>query len=67
MSVFEDLRNGKSYDILDELYIKEAHSEMARCRHLCWEIDNTDPNDSGKIITLERELFNGDLKQGSFL
>ena len=67
MSVFEDLRNGKSYDIRDELYLKEARTEMARCRHLCWKINNTDPNDSEKIITLERELFNGNLKAGSFL
>lgn len=67
MSVFEDLRNGKSYDIRDELYLKEAHVEFARCRHLCWEINNTDPNDREKIIKLEQELFNGKLKAGSFL
>ncbi len=67
MSVFEDLRNGKSYDIRDELYLKEAHGEMARCRHLCWAINNTDPNDREKIIALERKLFNGELKKGSFI
>ena len=67
MSVFEDLRSGKSYDIRDELYIKEAHGEIARCRNLCWQINNTNPNDREKIIELERELFNGNLKAGSFL
>ncbi len=67
MSVFDDLRDGRSYNILDELYVKEAHSEMARCRRLCWEINNTDPNNKAKIIELERELFNGNLKSGSFL
>ena len=34
MSVFEDLRNGKPYDIRDEVYLKEAHGEMDRCRRL---------------------------------
>ena len=67
MSVFEDLRNGKPYDIRDELYIKEAHGEMARCRHICWEINNTDPDYKDRIITLERELFKGNLQEGSFL
>ncbi len=45
MSVFENLRNGKSYDIRDEQYLKETHGEMDRCRHLCWKINNIDPND----------------------
>ncbi|MBQ9419659.1 MAG: sugar O-acetyltransferase [Synergistaceae bacterium] len=67
MSVFDDLRSGKSYDIRDAQYIEEAHGEMARCRHLCWKINNTDPNDKDAIITLERELFNGNLQEGSFL
>ena len=67
MSVFEDLRNGKPYDIRDALYLKEAHGEMNRCRHLCWQINSTDPDDREKIIALERELFNGDLKEGTFL
>ena len=66
MSVFEDLRNRKSYDIRDEQYIKEAHREMARCRHLCWKINSTDPNDRDLIITLERELFGG-LLEGTFI
>lgn len=67
MSVFEDLRNGKSYDIRDTVYLQEAHGEMDRCRHLCWKINNTDPSDRESIIALERELLNGDLKEGTFL
>lgn len=67
MSVFDDLRNGKSYDIRDAAYLKEAHGEMDRCRHLCWQINGMDPGDRERIITLERELFNGDLKEGTFL
>ena len=66
MSVFEDLRNGKSYDIRDAQYLKEAHGEMDRCRHLCWKINSTDPNDRDAIITLERELFGG-LPEGTFI
>ena len=67
MSVFEDLRNGKSYDIRNEDYLREAHGEMTRCRHLCWKINQTDPNDRESIITLERELFCGTLPEGTFL
>ena len=66
MSVFEDLRNGKSYDIRDAQYLKEAHGEMDRCRHICWKINSTDPNDRDAIITLERELFGG-LPEGTFI
>ena len=66
MSVFGDLRNGKSYDIRDENYLREAHGEMDRCRHLCWLINQTDPSDRDTIITLERELFGG-LNEGTFI
>ncbi|MBQ7593797.1 MAG: sugar O-acetyltransferase [Synergistaceae bacterium] len=67
MSVFEDLRNGKSYDIRDEKYLREAHGEMKRCRRLCWKINNTDPDDREKIIMLENELFCGTLEEGTFI
>ena len=67
MSVFEDLRNGKSYDIRDTVYLKETHGEMARCRRLCWQINGTDPSDREKIIALEKELLNGNLQEGTFL
>ena len=67
MSVFEDLRNGKTYDIRDAQYIQEAHGEMKRCRRLCWEINNTNPDDREKIIALEKELFCGTLEEGTFI
>ena len=67
MSVFNDLRNGVAYDIRDPEYLREAHGEMKRCRHLCWKINQTDPDDRDRIITLERELFCGNLLEGTFL
>ncbi len=66
MTVFEELRAGKSYDIRDEKYQREAHGEMKRCRHLCWQINSTDPSDTQKIIELENELLNGQMKDGCF-
>ena len=67
MSVFDDLRNGRSYDIRDPEYLWQAHGEMKRCRHLCWKINSTDPDDRESIITLERELFCGNLPENSFI
>lgn len=56
MSVFEEMRKGKSYDIRDETYQKEVHGEIARCDHLCWEIRQTDPADIGKVSSLEKKI-----------
>lgn len=67
MSVFDNLRNGKSIDIRDEDYQKEAHGEMSRCRHICYKINTTDPNEREKIVELEKELFNGKLEEGTFI
>ncbi len=67
MSVFDDLRNGTAYDIRNEDYLREAHGEMKRCRRICWQINQTDPDDRDAIITLERELFCGTLPEGTFL
>lgn len=67
MNVFENLRAGKSYHILDEDYQREAHTEFARCAHLCHLINATDPLDKEKIFELERELFNGNLPAKTFL
>ena len=67
MSVFEDLRNGKPYDVRDEQYRKEAHGEFKRCRHLCHRINDTDPDEQEKLLELERELFGGKLPEGTFL
>ena len=67
MSVFEDLRNGKSYDIRDSQYRQEVWAEIMRCRHLCHEINGTDPYETERITELEKELFNGNLPEGSFI
>lgn len=67
MSVFENLRNGQHYHVFnDEDYVREAHTEFARCGHLCHVINQTDPLDKEKLIELERELFNGNLPADSF-
>lgn len=66
MNIFERLHNGEAIDIRDEEYQKQAHGEMKRCRHLCWQINSTDPSDTQKIIALENELLNGQMKDGSF-
>ena len=66
MSVFEELRNGVPYDIRDEKYLKEAHGEMKRCRHLCFKINSTDPDNQEEIINLENELLNNQMKNSNF-
>ena len=67
MNVFENLRAGQHYHVLDEDYKREAHTEFNRCRKICWEINSTNPDDLEKIVALERELFNGNLPADSFL
>ena len=67
MSVFENLREGKSYNVRDEEYLREAHGEFDRCAHNCHLINNTDPLEKARIIELERELFNGNLPEQTFL
>ena len=67
MTVFEELREGKSYDIRDEKYQREAHGEMDRCRHLCWKINMTDPADKEAVMKLENELLGNRMKDGTFL
>ena len=67
MSVFDDLRNGKAYNVMDPQYVAEAHSEFKRCQHLCHAINAMDPDEKEQIVELERELFNGKLEEGAFL
>ncbi len=67
MNVFENLREGKHYHILDEDYQREVHGEIDRCRHLCHLINSTDPLEKEKILQLEKELFNGNLPENTFL
>lgn len=67
MTVFEELRSGKSYDIRDEKYQKEVHGEIDRCDHLCYQINTTDPVDKKKVSALENELLGGQIKDGTFI
>lgn len=66
MSIFDELRNGRSVDIREEQYQREAHGEMDRCRHLCHQINSTDPNEKQKIMELENELLHGQMQDGTF-
>lgn len=66
MNTFEKFLAGEELDIRDSQYIEEANAEMARCRHLCWQINQTDPADRERIVELERELV-ADQGEGSFI
>lgn len=66
MNTFERFRNGETIDIRDPKYVEEAGSEMKRCRHLCWEINQTDPDAQKKIADLEKELI-ADRKENRFI
>ena len=57
MSVFEDLRNGKAYDIRDPKYRQEVWTEIMRCRHLCHEISDADPYETERITELEKGAY----------
>lgn len=39
---------------------------MDRSRQLCFEINSTAPNDKEKIVELENELLDGQMKDGTF-
>lgn len=65
-TVFEELRSGRHYDIRHEDYQREAHAEMARCRHLYWEINATDPAAPDTIKAKEHELI-ADMADTAFL
>lgn len=67
MTVFEEMRNGMSYDIRDEKYVNEVHSEIKRCRHLCFVINGTDPDEQDKILMLEGGLMCRDMPEGTFI
>ena len=66
MNVFERLHSGEKIDIRDEDYQREAHGEMDRCRQLCYEINSTPPKDKERIVALENELLDGQMKDGTF-
>ncbi|MGN1255429.1 MAG: sugar O-acetyltransferase [Prevotella sp.] len=65
-TVFEELRDGAHYDIRNEKYLKEVHGEISRCRHLCWLINGTDPDDVETIKQKEHELI-PDMSDDAFL
>lgn len=67
MSVFENIRNGQTYNINDEDYQRKIHGEIDRARQLTFQINQTDPADSKKINKLEHELLTNGLHEGSFL
>ncbi|MCH3951570.1 MAG: hypothetical protein LKE33_11640 [Acidaminococcus sp.] len=67
MSVFEDLRNGKHYDIRNPEYLAEAGKEFGRCAKVCHEIRQLDPGKTDKIKALEKELFAGRMPDDSYL
>jgi acetyltransferase-like isoleucine patch superfamily enzyme len=67
LNIFEELREGKSYDICDENYIKVALKELERCRNICWQINSENPLEREKIFELECELFNGNFDEKNFL
>lgn len=66
MGVFEDLKNGKSYNIKDENYQREVHGEIDRCDHLCFEINSTDPVEKAQLVKLENELLNNQMHDGTY-
>lgn len=65
-TVFENLHNGAHYDISDADYQREVHSEIKRCRHICFQINSTDPDDNDRIVKLEHELV-ADMDESAFL
>ncbi len=65
-TVFEELKNGQHYDIRDEKYVEQVHSEIARCRHICWEINQMDPDKKEAITKKEHELVQ-DMAEDAFL
>ncbi len=66
MNIFERLQSGEGIDIRDPDYQKEVHGKMRRCRQLCFEINNTAPKDREKIVELENELLDDQMKDGTF-
>ena len=66
MGIFERLAAGEHLHILDPDYRREVHGEIARCRHLCFLANSTDPDDAARIGEIEAELF-GPLPAGTFL
>jgi acetyltransferase-like isoleucine patch superfamily enzyme len=67
MTVFDKLREGRAMDIRDPEYVRDAHTEFARCAEICHKIRMTDPGDIETIKALEKELFGGKMPDSSYL
>lgn len=49
MNVFEEMRQGKAYDIRNKDYQEQVHGELDRCGYLCQQINLTDTRDKAEI------------------
>ena len=67
MNVFEEMRQGKAYDIRNKDYQKQVHGELDRCGYLCQQINLTDTRDKAEIRRKEMELLDGRLEEGTYL
>ncbi len=67
MNIFERIRGGEHINIQDADYQREVHGEIDRCNHLCWQLAQTDPATKERLQELENELFNGQVKDGTYL
>lgn len=67
MNVFEEMRQGKAYDIFDEAYQEQVHGEIDRCNYLCQQINQCDTRKKDEIRAMEQELVGGKLEEGTYL
>lgn len=67
MNVFEEMRQGKAYDIRNKDYQEQVHGELDRCGCLCQQINLTDIRDKEEIRRKEKELLGGRLEEGTYL
>lgn len=67
MGVFEEIRNGKSYNINDEDYQREVHGEIDRSRDINFLINQTRPSDTDQLNKLEEQLLVAGKPEGTFL
>ena len=51
------MRKGAAYDIRQEDYVEQVHSEINRCAGLCQKINAADVNDKESILKQEKELL----------
>lgn len=66
-NVFEEMRQGKSYNIHDADYQEQVHGEINRARHLNFLINQTDPDNQDQINQLEKQLLTSGMPEGTYL